>query len=167
MRPWIPWQLLLFRLIIGSIVVVFSPYSIIVSRGAFGAPHVGVAMFVGIVLIALGLFAYFKSIWDFVDFAPTTVIATGTYRFVRNPMYAGMILILAGESVLARLPVLVGYTATTWLLIHLLVVLYEEPAMARRFGPAYDAYRGDVPRWLPRVRSVRPTGRKNKTPANA
>jgi protein-S-isoprenylcysteine O-methyltransferase Ste14 len=39
-----------------------------------------------------------------------------------------------------------------WLCCHLFVVLYEEPALRRRFGAAYDDDRGQVPRWLPRLR---------------
>ena len=31
------------------------------------------------------------------------------------------------------------------------VTLYEEPALSRRYGESYDAYRRAVPGWLPRV----------------
>ena len=154
MNTAVPWLLLLFRLFVGAIVVVLSPYSIVVSRGGLIAPHDWSLMLMGGVLIACGTIAYFRSIWDFTSFAPTSVIAAGVYRQVRNPMYLGLVLILAGQTVLLALPVLAAYTATIWLALHLLVLLYEEPAMARRFGAPYTAYRSDVPRWLPRMRFV-------------
>jgi protein-S-isoprenylcysteine O-methyltransferase Ste14 len=144
-----PWRLLLFRVIIGGIVAGASPYSIATSRGPIVALHAGLAMAVGVALCGLGLFIYFRSVWDFIDFAPTAVVASGTYRVIRNPMYAGLVLMLAGESALTALPVMAAYTATIAVVLHLLVLLYEEPALARRFGPAYEAYRADVNRWLP------------------
>jgi protein-S-isoprenylcysteine O-methyltransferase Ste14 len=36
------------------------------------------------------------------------------------------------------------------------VRLYEEPALARKFGAEYQAYREHVPRWLPRITPWRP-----------
>jgi protein-S-isoprenylcysteine O-methyltransferase Ste14 len=71
---------------------------------------------------------------------------------VRNPMYVGLVLALLGESAIFRSPALLLYAGVVWLCCHLFVVLYEEPALRRRFGAAYDDYRGQVPRWLPRLR---------------
>jgi protein-S-isoprenylcysteine O-methyltransferase Ste14 len=31
-------------------------------------------------------------------------------------------------------------------------MLYEEPTLRKKFGPDYDEYRKNVPRWLPRLR---------------
>jgi hypothetical protein len=38
-----------------------------------------------------------------------------------------------------------------WLLFHLLVILYEEPALRGRFGRDYDVYCQRTPRWIPRL----------------
>ena len=38
------------------------------------------------------------------------------------------------------------------------VRLYEEPALTRKFGAAYEEYRRNVPRWLPRLTPWRPEG---------
>ena len=63
---------------------------------------------------------------------------------------------LAGETLFFRSPSL-GW----WLLIfvafnQLYFVFVEEPGLRDRFGPAYDAYRSTVPRWLPRLKRERP-----------
>ena len=81
---------------------------------------------------------------------PKRFVARGPYRFVRNPMVLGMGLILGGETIFYQSRVLAVY----WLLIaaaaHLVICCWEEPYLARRFGPSYDAYRRQVPRWIPR-----------------
>jgi protein-S-isoprenylcysteine O-methyltransferase Ste14 len=67
-------------------------------------------------------------------------------------MYVGLVIVLLGESVAFQSLSLLVYAGVVWLACHLFVVLYEEPALHRRFGAAYDAYREQVPRWLPRLR---------------
>ena len=81
------------------------------------------------------------------------LVARGTYKFVRNPMYASLVvLILFGESLLFTSWRLLGYAATVWFAIHLLVILYEERALTKKFGTSYEQYCKEVPRWIPRVR---------------
>jgi protein-S-isoprenylcysteine O-methyltransferase Ste14 len=75
------------------------------------------------------------------------------YRWVRNPMYLGMALVLIGEALL--LPgltiELLVMTAILAALVALLVLFYEEPHLHQLFGAEYDAYVHAVPRWIPRV----------------
>ena len=82
--------------------------------------------------------------------APRRLVVRGPYRFVRNPMYVGAAGLLAGEIVIAWSPALLVYALTWLFLIHLLVVLYEEPTLAARFGESYARYRAHVRRWIPR-----------------
>jgi protein-S-isoprenylcysteine O-methyltransferase Ste14 len=93
--------------------------------------------------------------WD-----PTrALVAEGAYRYMRNPMKAGLFLVLFAEAALLRsLPLLV------WFVVFVLVnVVYirvsEEPGLRARFGAAYDRYCVAVPRWLP---SVAPRRRPTK-----
>lgn len=81
---------------------------------------------------------------------PKRLVATGFYRWVRNPMYVGIVLVLLGEALLFRSAGLLGYAALMWLVFHLFVTLYEEPHLQRAFGTSYDDYRRAVPRWIPR-----------------
>lgn len=82
---------------------------------------------------------------------PRRFVASGPYRFVRNPMYLGSFLLLSGYGLYARSPSVLGLTALAALLAHLFVVLVEEPGLARRFGESYLAYRRSTNRWIPRL----------------
>jgi protein-S-isoprenylcysteine O-methyltransferase Ste14 len=81
--------------------------------------------------------------------APREFVASGPYRWVRNPMYIGAFLLLAGYALcavsFAALLVAFGMLAAA----HLFVVLYEEPALERRFGESYREYRRRTRRWIP------------------
>ncbi len=81
---------------------------------------------------------------------PQELVATGLYRWVRNPMYLSALLLLVGESIALEAPVLLRYAVAFFLVTHLFVVLYEELALRRTFGESYDRYRATVPRWLAR-----------------
>jgi protein-S-isoprenylcysteine O-methyltransferase Ste14 len=79
------------------------------------------------------------------------LVVSGFSRYVRNPIYLGSVTIFAGEAVLlGQLSVLV-YAIATWGGAAVFVRRYEEPALARRFGAAYEAYRRAVPAWRPRL----------------
>jgi len=65
-------------------------------------------------------------------------------------MYLGAGLALGGAALFYQSLPLLGYTAGFFLVTHLFVVLYEEPALRRTFGTAYKSYCRQVRRWLPR-----------------
>jgi protein-S-isoprenylcysteine O-methyltransferase Ste14/ADP-ribose pyrophosphatase YjhB (NUDIX family) len=80
---------------------------------------------------------------------PHRLVTGRLYGWMRNPMYVAVTTILLGEAIFfASLPLLV-WTVVAWLLFNFFVVLYEEPTLRRRFGPAYEAYLEHVPRWVP------------------
>lgn len=84
---------------------------------------------------------------------PRTLVIRGPYRMVRNPMYIGAVLTVAGAALFYESASLAIYGGIFLLAAHLLVVFYEEPALRRKFGPEYEAYCLRVGRWLPRVGS--------------
>jgi protein-S-isoprenylcysteine O-methyltransferase Ste14 len=82
---------------------------------------------------------------------PKTLLVTGPYRYVRNPIYLGSLLVQSGTifwfgSVLSMVYFLFLMTA-----FHILVVFFEEPVLQKLFGAAYDEYVKKVPRWIPRL----------------
>jgi protein-S-isoprenylcysteine O-methyltransferase Ste14 len=82
---------------------------------------------------------------------PRRLVIRVPYHFVRNPMYIGAGLALAGATLFYQsLPLLV-YTAVFFLAAHLFVVWYEEPTLRQTFGQDYETYSEDVQRWWPRV----------------
>jgi protein-S-isoprenylcysteine O-methyltransferase Ste14 len=91
--------------------------------------------------------------WD-----PTQELVTaGAYRYSRNPMKAGLFLVLAGELLLTR-SVAIALWFTVFAIVNVLYIrLHEEPALLRRFGSRYRDYCTRVPRWWPALRSLRHT----------
>jgi protein-S-isoprenylcysteine O-methyltransferase Ste14 len=150
--------LLSFRLLVASVVVVWSPHAILSTHPARALGQFRVSVLPALFLMALGTIAYLRSAWDFGfgggGFSPNAVVAAGVYRFTRNPMYLGLALIMLGESLFFESWMLLGYAAALWLISHLFVTLYEEPALAKKLGTPYQEYCRQVPRWLPRIRRI-------------
>ena len=84
--------------------------------------------------------------------APARFVATGLYRVVRNPMYIGVLLVIAGQSLLFGGVAVLLWAATLAVVFHAFVVFVEEPSLHARFGPEYQAYCRRVGRWFPRGR---------------
>ena len=82
---------------------------------------------------------------------PKELVITGLYNYVRNPMYAGLLMIIIGHFLWFKSIWLIVYTAVVFLAFHLFVTLYEEPYLKKTFGAAYEDYVKKVLRWLPRI----------------
>ncbi len=83
--------------------------------------------------------------------APDRFVARGSYRVVRNPMYVGVLALIAGQALLLGREVLLVWAVAAAVLFQLFVVFHEEPELRKRFGAEYDDYRRRVGRWLPRT----------------
>jgi protein-S-isoprenylcysteine O-methyltransferase Ste14 len=81
---------------------------------------------------------------------PRRLVVRGPYRRVRNPMYLGAALAVAGAALFYETAVLLAYAALFLLVMHVFVVWYEEPTLRRTFGDDYAAYCARVGRWWPR-----------------
>jgi protein-S-isoprenylcysteine O-methyltransferase Ste14 len=81
---------------------------------------------------------------------PQVFVATGPYRYVRNPMYVGGVGILLGVGlILSSISILI-LGLLFLLLAHVMVVRNEEPGLRKRFGESFVQYTKQVNRWLPR-----------------
>ena len=83
---------------------------------------------------------------------PKELVAVGFYRYVRNPMYFGVLLILIGHFLWFGFWWILAYTVIAFVVVHLFVTRYEEPTLKRKFGAAYENYLQKVPRWIPKIR---------------
>lgn len=83
---------------------------------------------------------------------PKHLVTVGLYRVSRNPMYLAVLTILIGWAVAFGSVGLGIYAAIVAIAVHLRVVSYEEPWLARTFPDEWVAYRARVPRWLGRRR---------------
>jgi protein-S-isoprenylcysteine O-methyltransferase Ste14 len=83
---------------------------------------------------------------------PKHLVIQGLFRYLRNPMYAGALLILLADLLYFPSLWLLIYTAVLWTILHIFVVFIEEPQLKRRFGAEYEQYIESVPRWIPHLR---------------
>ncbi len=151
---------LIFTVVVPGTVTVLVPYLLLSANGHAVRLELGGPWTLGLVPILLGVAIYLWCAWDFtfagrgtpapID-APRELVVRGLYRFVRNPMYVGVLLVLVGEAALFRSASLLVYAALLFVAFHLFVVLYEEPTLQQQFGESYARYRNSVPRWIPRI----------------
>jgi protein-S-isoprenylcysteine O-methyltransferase Ste14 len=115
----------------------------------------------GLPLIALGLLLIVRTIALFATLGRGTLapwdptarlVVRGPYRWVRNPMISGVLLVLLGEAALFGSRALLLWFALVWLVNAVYIPLVEEPGLQRRFGEEYTRYAAQVPRWIPRLR---------------
>jgi protein-S-isoprenylcysteine O-methyltransferase Ste14 len=152
---------LLFTVLVPGTVAVYVPLSLARGAGQAFAPAAPVALLLALPLLATGAAIYFWCLWDFavtgrgtpapID-APKQLVRRGLYRYVRNPMYVGVLAVVAGWAVFFGSWRVAGYGAAVALGFHLFVVLVEEPMLRAQFGDGYTAYCREVGRWLPRRR---------------
>ena len=120
-----------------------------------------ISRIVGIVLILAGVPVLLDSFARFAIqglgtpapiFPPRHLVVQGLYRYVRNPMYVALVLVITGQALLFGNLRLLEYGAIVWLSTHLFVLLYEEPKLRATFGDEYKTFCAHVPRWIPRLR---------------
>ncbi|MGH7198707.1 MAG: methyltransferase family protein [Candidatus Omnitrophota bacterium] len=152
--------LLFVSIIHGFFLAVLPALLLWTGFGLFRYPSENIRL-IGVFLAVTGINIYASTVYDFIATgrgtpaawdSPAVFVRKGFYRFVRNPMYVGMFLILAGEAVFFGSLLLWVYAAVLWLCFHLFVVFYEEPALKKKFGQTYETYLKEVPRWVPCVR---------------
>ena len=122
--------------------------------GFSGFRVIGVLMIAAGIAIVLDSFARFalQGLGTPAPILPTRhLVVSGLYRYVRNPMYVGVLSIILGQGLLLGDGRLFAYGVLLWLGFHVFVVGYEEPTLRRSFGTEYEAFRRNVPRWIPRL----------------
>jgi protein-S-isoprenylcysteine O-methyltransferase Ste14 len=149
-----------------SLVLVFLPAQVLRWAGVERPAVIGAPQIVGIVLMILG---GALAIWCVLAFAtlgrgtpapfdpPRLLVVRGPYRYVRNPMYIGAAVALAGASLFYESIALAGFTILFLLIVHSFVMLYEERVLRRQFGADYDDYCARVSRWKPSAVTRRDT----------
>jgi protein-S-isoprenylcysteine O-methyltransferase Ste14 len=115
----------------------------------------------GTAIIVLGAVPLLESIVRFVrvgrgtlaPMVPTEqLVVSGLYKFVRNPMYVGVVTAVFGQALLFRNRSVGIYAGILWAGFTAFILLYEEPTLKNKYGAAYRLYCGHVGRWLPRLK---------------
>ena len=112
----------------------------------------------------LWLLGGFEILWCFWDFTfkgrgtplpldpPKELVVTGPYRYVRNPIYVGVLVIVMGYFLWFKSIWMIVYAVVAFLGVHLFVTFYEERTLKKKFGAAYEDYCKTVPRWFPKFK---------------
>src|SRR5574342_223709 len=116
----------LFTLVVPGTVAVYAPLLI---AGDF-VPARGLPFIVALVLLTTGGAIYAWCVWDFAVFgrgtpapidAPKRLVVRGLYRYVRNPMYVGVVTVICGWAISFWSPALVLYALCVWTCFHLVI----------------------------------------------
>ena len=121
--------------------------------------------FTGVCLLLVGLTLFASSLrrfagdgkgtlapWD----PPRRLVVSGPYRYVRNPMISGVIIVLFGEALVLRSQSHAAWALTFFAINAVYIPLFEEPQLKQRFGEGYREYCRNVPRLIPRARPWTP-----------
>ncbi len=129
----------------------------------FSGPHIETSILADLAF-PLWLVGGFMILWCFWDFLikghgtpapidpPKELVVSGLYRFVHNPMYVGVMLMLVGHILWFGGLWLSIYAVFFFVAFHLFVTFYEEPDLQKRLGDSYEAYSESVPRWIPKFK---------------
>jgi protein-S-isoprenylcysteine O-methyltransferase Ste14 len=158
------WRVARAILTLPFVATVVIPAVIVASGGGsvwdLGVGVRVVAIAAGLLLIAadLGLFVTTVRLfaikgngtlapWD----PPQRLVVCGPYRYLRHPMIAGVLLVLAGETLVLAATAIAIELGLFVAVNAVYLPLVEEPALVRRFGPDYQRFMDRTPRWLPRL----------------
>jgi len=77
----------------------------------------------------------------------SALVTRGIFRFLRNPMYVGLIVMVAGLAILLASDWMLVMTVLLAVTLHFGVVRREERYLEATFGDRYRRYRDRVPRY--------------------
>ncbi len=143
--------------------LIYLPSRVLARAGIVRPTAIAAPQILGMIVGAVGAAVALWCIFTFATIGggtpapfdpPRRLVIRGPYRFVRNPMYLGAALALAGAALFYQSLPLLAYCWAFLLACHLFVISYEEPALRRSFGAEYKAYCQRVRRWWPAARAV-------------
>ena len=148
----------LYLIFVAGLGAVYIPFALVL-RG----PQIETSLF-AYLAFPLWLLGGVMVLWCFWDFTfkghgtpnpldpPKELVATGLYRYVRNPIYVAVLIIILGHFLWFKTIWMLAYAVVVFLGAHLFVILYEEPTLKKKFGAAYENYCKSVPRWIPKLK---------------
>lgn len=147
---------LLFTLIVPGTVTVYIP--LLISQNSTLSSNL--SLMIAIFLFCIGGALYFWCLWDFASFgggtpalidSPKKLVVRGLYRYSRNPMFAGVLIILVGWAVMFQIVSLLIHLTCVALSFQIFIIVYEERHLQTVFGDQYKNYFNKVDRWFPKL----------------
>ena len=153
---------MLFKALIAFLVLPGLVAGLIPGLVFFIDPWRGETNPLGLFVMAGGLFILLWCVRDFYAAGkgtlalwspPEHLVVIGLYRFCRNPMYVGVLVLISGWVLFANSAMLIAYLVILFFGFQLRVILYEEPRLLKLFGRDWESYAALVPRWIPRLKT--------------
>ena len=155
---WLFIRNLAMIVLLPGTVVVYIPHRLLEPYSGPELISLSLTQYSAILLLAIGAAILFKSIWSFAYVGKGTLapfdethklIVVGLYRYVRNPMYVGVMLILLAESWFFRSSALLSYTGFCFVVANIVIIGYEENRLRHKYGDEFRQYCNHVGRWIP------------------
>ncbi|MEM6650775.1 MAG: isoprenylcysteine carboxylmethyltransferase family protein [Pseudomonadota bacterium] len=142
--PWPP-LLLMFALVAGLVLSNLYPIGLRTTSQALGFSLIALA-----IIVDIWVFVIFKKHQTAIrpDRSASSLVTTGPFRWSRNPIYLGNLLILLGVGIAMGSFWFVPMALVFFVLVQHLSILPEEAHMAARFSEAWEAYQAQTRRWI-------------------
>ena len=157
-KLWLFTRSLAMTILFPGTVAIYIPYRLLVPISLPSLSTWYLTHYAGAILMASGAAILLKCIWEFATFGKGTLapfdetkklVVIGLYRYVRNPMYVGVVLILLGESWFFWSGRVLAYSGFCFIIANILVMGYEEHRLRHKYGEDYRGYCKHVGRWIP------------------
>lgn len=115
---------------------------------------IGAAFFLSGLSLQLATTVLFKKFGQgtLAPWQPTQkLVIRGPYRYCRNPMITGVLMMLVGEALFLNARGVCIWAGMFFVMNTMFFIFKEEPDMHNRFGEQYDRYKSQVPRWIPKL----------------
>jgi protein-S-isoprenylcysteine O-methyltransferase Ste14 len=152
------YKSLLYLIVEAGIFALYIPLALLRTGARI---ELGGISFLAIPLWLIGAVIILRCFWDFTfegrgtpvpTDPPKELVIAGFYRYVRNPIYLGVLLIFLGHFLWFGYLALLMYAVLSFIGVHMFIILYEEPTLKKRFGAVYEDYCKQVPRWIPKFK---------------
>jgi protein-S-isoprenylcysteine O-methyltransferase Ste14 len=126
----------------------------------FPAQYRNIAQLPSVILFSIGLYLFCTTNYHFMSkgkgtlspmMPPTLFVVEGPYKFVRNPMLASVLMIVAAEALFFNSKGMAYFTGVFFVCTTLYFMFEEEPKLVERFGEPYKEYCKHVNRWMFRL----------------
>ncbi|MGY5859953.1 MAG: isoprenylcysteine carboxylmethyltransferase family protein [Candidatus Thorarchaeota archaeon] len=117
-----------------------------------------VAILSGLALLAVTIRMFYRiGKGTLAPWAPTEkLVIDGLYSRTRSPMISGVLMVLVGEVIVFSSLWIFAWFVFFAVGNHFYFIKFEEPRLLDRFGDAYQSYKDNVPRWIPRRKPLKP-----------